>query len=375
MWKRLICFITGMAVCLASDAVPARAADQPSVSSASAILVETESGRVLFAKNAQEPRAMASTTKIMTALLALEQPDREITITEEMIRAEGSSMGLRAGDRLSLHELAAGMLSVSGNDAANAAAIAIDGSLSAFAARMNRRAAELGLTQTHFVTPSGLDAEGHETTAADLARLMRFAMENELFASLCGSPQVSVSFEEPEETRTYTNHNKLLTLLEGCIGGKTGYTKRAGRCLVSAAERDGIRLVAVTLSDPDDWNDHMALMEYGFSELELYTEPQTAYSGRLPVTGGSAPFVSVRGEEGEAFPVLQEEAQRVECRVELPPFLYAPVHAGSQIGSLSYWLDGEEKCRMPLYAGQEITVRQDDRSFWEKIASFFGLNL
>ena len=375
MWKRLICFITGMAVCLASDAVPARAADQPSVSSASAILVETENGRVLFAKNAQEPRAMASTTKIMTALLALEQPDREITITEEMIRAEGSSMGLRAGDRLSLHELAAGMLSVSGNDAANAAAIAIDGSLSAFAARMNRRAAELGLTQTHFVTPSGLDAEGHETTAADLARLMRFAMENELFASLCGSPQVSVSFEEPEETRTYTNHNKLLTLLEGCIGGKTGYTKRAGRCLVSAAERDGIRLVAVTLSDPDDWNDHMALMEYGFSELELYTEPQTAYSGRLPVTGGSAPFVSVRGEEGEAFPVLQEEAQRVECRVELPPFLYAPVHAGSQIGSLSYWLDGEEKCRMPLYAGQEITVRQDDRSFWEKIASFFGLNL
>lgn len=375
MWKRLICFITGMAVCLASDAVPARAADQPSVSSASAILVETESGRVLFAKNAQEPRAMASTTKIMTALLALEQPDREITITKEMIRAEGSSMGLRAGDRLSLHELAAGMLSVSGNDAANAAAIAIDGSLSAFAERMNRRAAELGLTQTHFVTPSGLDAEGHETTAADLARLMRFAMENELFASLCGSPQVSVSFEEPEETRTYTNHNKLLTLLEGCIGGKTGYTKRAGRCLVSAAERDGIRLVAVTLSDPDDWNDHMALMEYGFSELELYTEPQTAYSGRLPVTGGSAPFVSVRGEEGEAFPVLQEEAQRVECRVELPPFLYAPVHAGSQIGSLSYWLDGEEKCRMPLYAGQEITVRQDDRSFWEKIASFFGLNL
>lgn len=375
MWKRLICFVMGLAVWLASGAVPARAAEQPSVSAASAILVEAESGRVLFEKNAQEPRAMASTTKIMTALLTLEQPDREITITEDMIRVEGSSMGLRAGDRLSLHGLAAGMLSVSGNDAANAAAIAIDGSLSAFAERMNRRAAELGLTQTHFVTPSGLDAEGHETTAADLARLMCYAMENESFASLCGSRQVSVSFEEPEEARTYTNHNKLLTLLEGCIGGKTGYTKHAGRCLVSAAERDGIRLVAVTLSDPDDWNDHMALMEYGFSELELYTEPQTPYSGKIAVTGGSAPFVSVQGEEGEAFPVLQEEAQRVECRVELPPFLYAPVHAGSQIGSLSYWLDGEEKCRVPLYAGQEITVRQDDRSFWEKIASFFGLNL
>ena len=375
MWKRLICFVMGLAVWLASGAVPARAAEQPSVSAASAILVEAESGRVLFEKNAQEPRAMASTTKIMTALLTLEQPDREITITEDMIRVEGSSMGLRAGDRLSLHGLAAGMLSVSGNDAANAAAIAIDGSLSAFAERMNRRAAELGLTQTHFVTPSGLDAQGHEMTAADLARLMCYAMENESFASLCGSRQVSVSFEEPEEARTYTNHNKLLTLLEGCIGGKTGYTKHAGRCLVSAAERDGIRLVAVTLSDPDDWNDHMALMEYGFSELELYTEPQTPYSGKIAVTGGSAPFVSVQGEEGEAFPVLQEEAQRVECRVELPPFLYAPVHAGSQIGSLSYWLDGEEKCRVPLYAGQEITVRQDDRSFWEKIASFFGLNL
>ncbi len=171
---------------------------------------------------------MASTTKIMTALLALEQEDREVTITEDMVRVEGSSMGLRAGDRLMLHDLAVGMLSVSGNDAANAAALLIDGSLEAFADRMNRRAAELGLSSTHFVMPSGLDAEGHETTALDLARLACAALQNEDFLALASSPTVSVTFLEPAETRTYENHNKLLSLMDGCIGVKTGYTKKQG---------------------------------------------------------------------------------------------------------------------------------------------------
>ncbi len=344
----------------------------PETSAVSAILVEAETGRVLYEKNAQEERAMASTTKIMTALLTLEEPDREVTITDEMIRVEGSSMGLRAGDRLTLHGLAAGMLSVSGNDAANAAAFLIGGSLEAFADRMNERAAALGLTHTHFVTPSGLDAEGHYTTAADLAALTCEALENEAFLELSRSASVQVAFSSPEETRTYQNHNKLLTQLDGCIGVKTGYTKQAGRCLVSAAERGGIRLVAVTLSAPDDWNDHLAMMEYGFSVMERYEPGDVPFQCALPVTGGEDGTVGVCGELTEGFPVLREEAERVVSRVELPRFLYAPVREGERVGTISYWLDGELMRSSPLYAVEDVRRKEPPRSFWEKISDFFG---
>ena len=365
MIKKIICCFGAVCLLLWSG-VPAQAQEnvpEPSVSAASAILIEAETGRVLFSKNAEEQRAMASTTKIMTALLTLEQEDREVAITADMIAVEGSSMGLRDGDRLTLHGLAAGMLSVSGNDAANAAAMLIDGSLSAFADRMNRRAQELGLEHTHFVTPSGLDAEGHYTTASDLAALACAALENEAFRELTSSRQTSVSFLEPAETRTYQNHNKLLTMLDGCIGVKTGYTKQAGRCLVSAAEQNGIRLVAVTLYAPDDWNDHLAMMEYGFSRVKRFGTPETPFSGSLPVTGGITEEVPVYGEQ---------ETGRVVRRVELPRFLYAPVQEGDAVGRVTYWLDGDPLASFPLYAGGDVPCRETEPGFWEKIAAFFG---
>ena len=374
MIKKIICCFGAVCLLLWSG-VPAQAQEnvpEPSVSAASAILIEAETGRVLFSKNAEEQRAMASTTKIMTALLTLEQEEREVAITADMIAVEGSSMGLRDGDRLTLHGLAAGMLSVSGNDAANAAAILIDGSLSAFADRMNRRAQELGLEHTHFVTPSGLDAEGHYTTASDLAALACAALENEAFRELTSSRQTSVSFLEPAETRTYQNHNKLLTMLDGCIGVKTGYTKQAGRCLVSAAEQNGIRLVAVTLYAPDDWNDHLAMMEYGFSRVERFGTPETPFSGSLPVTGGITEEVPVYGEQETGAPLLTEEADRVVRRVELPRFLYAPVQEGDAVGRVTYWLDGDPLASFPLYAGGDVPCRETEPGFWEKIAAFFG---
>ncbi len=373
MVKQAVCSCA-MAFLLLWCAFPAAAQEEaPEVSAASAIVMEAETGRVLYAKNAEEKRAMASTTKIMTALLTLEQEDREVCISEEMVRVEGSSMGLRAGDRLTLHGIAAGMLSVSGNDAANAAAILIDGSQEAFAERMNARAAELGLSDTHFVTPSGLDAEGHETTALDLARLTCAALENEAFLALCSSPQTAVEFLEPAETRYYENHNKLLTQLEGCIGVKTGYTKKAGRCLVSAAERGGVRLVTVTLQAPDDWNDHAALTEYGFSLVERFATPQEPFRGLLPVTGGASFDTLVYGEEETGSPLLKEEAARVERRVELPRFLYAPVREGTPVGAVTYWLDGERIAVFRLYAGEDVPLReQEEPSLWDKIAKFFG---
>ena len=231
---------------------------------------------------------MASTTKIMTALLTLEEAaieNRQVKITREMVMVEGSSMGLREGDVLTLRDLAVGMLTVSGNDAANSAAIAVAGSREAFVETMNQRAQALGMTDTHFDTPSGLDGDTHYSTALDMAKLGAAAMSNPEFAAIAGSKSMKVNFLSPEKTVAYQNHNKLLSLYEGCTGVKTGFTKKAGRCLVSSAEKDGVRLVAVTLDAPDDWNDHAALLDYGFSKMTSLTFDESGYSCLLPVAG------------------------------------------------------------------------------------------
>lgn len=241
------------------------------VSAKSAILINADDGRILYAKNENERRPMASTTKIMTALITLETAavnNKVVTITDKMVRVEGSSMGLRPGDKLSLRALAEGMLLVSGNDAANSAAIAISGSDQAFAVLMNKRAKELNMTNTHFVTPSGLDDENHYTTAKDLAILAAAAMHNPDFAEIASQKVMAVQFVNPDQTRKLKNHNKLLSMYDGCIGVKTGFTKKSGRCLVSSAQRNGVNLIAVTLNDPDDWKDHQKLLDYGFSKID-----------------------------------------------------------------------------------------------------------
>ena len=267
-------------------------AEIPETSAYAYSLYCANNGEYIVGKRDSERLPMASTTKIMTALLGLESNARgevtQVTITEDMY-AEGSSMYLAAGETVPMREMMGAMLMVSGNDAANAAAIAIGGSMEGFARIMNERAAQIGLADTHFVTPSGLDAEGHFTTARDLAKLMAYCMENDDFAQLDGSSAVTVDFIEPRgKSETYYNENKLLSRYEYCIAGKTGFTDLAGRTLVSCAEKDGVRLICVTLNDGDDWNDHEKLYEYGFSEESL-SQPER-HNGRysVPVVGGSA---------------------------------------------------------------------------------------
>ncbi len=347
----------------------------PSVSAQCAAVIHMDTGEVLFVKNGDERRAMASTTKIMTALLTLEEAaveNREVEITREMVLVEGSSMGLREGDRLTLRDLAVGMLTVSGNDAANSAAIAISGSREAFVERMNQRAQELGLENTHFETPSGLDGETHYSTALDMAKLAAAAMQNPDFAAIAGSKTAKVTFLSPEKTVTYQNHNKLLSLYEGCTGVKTGYTKKAGRCLVSAAERDGVRLVAVTLSAPDDWNDHAALLDYGFSKMTTLTFDESNYSCKVPVAGvgeitacGSSEAVTA------ALPVSQQGA--VRRVVELERFLYAPIKKGEQVGTVRYLLGERTIAELPLLAAENASLPQRNPSWWERVLAFFGL--
>ena len=213
---------------------------------------------------------MASTTKIMTALIAVqsEQLDDVVEITKEMIEVEGSSIYLKAGEKLTLRSLVVGLLLESGNDAANAIAITLAGSKEAFADKMNEVAASLGMKNTHFVTPSGLDDDEHYTTAYDMALLGSAAMRCPEFAAIACRQSMTIDFVEPAVRRTFYNHNRLLLEMDGCSGVKTGFTKKSGRCLVSSCERDGILLIAVTLNDPDDWNDHKKMMDYGFSQVE-----------------------------------------------------------------------------------------------------------
>lgn len=356
----------------------ARAAEQaPGVSAQSAILISGDDGTVIFEKNAHEQLAMASTTKIMTALLTLEEAGRSgdpaLDVTAEMVAVEGSSMGLQAGNRLTLTNLAAGMLLASGNDAANAAALYLGGGQEGFAEMMNARAQEIGMTESHFVTPSGLDDDLHYSTAYDMAILAREALQNEEFARIAGSATLQAEFLEPEQKITYSNHNKLLHMYEGCIGVKTGFTKKAGRCLVSAARRDGTTLIAVTLNAPDDWDDHMAMLDYGFATVKTVQLGGETLPDALPVMGSAKAGISLRMGQQLAMTLPVDQAQGVESRVLLPKFLYAPVRAGEKVGRVQYLMGGEEIYSVPVIASEEAEVLiLPEPSWWEKVTGWFA---
>ena len=308
--KRFAAVLLTLAVLLC----PSVRAAGPGISAASAILIDGESGRVLYAQNAEEERPIASITKLMTALVAVEShPDLSevVTIRPEWTGVEGSSMYLKAGEELTLEALLYGLLLASGNDAAVAIAGFCAGDVDTFVAWMNDKAAELGMEHTHFENPNGLNDEGHYSTAADMAALARVVMEHEALAKIVGTRSITVA------GRTLTNHNKLLWRYEGCTGLKTGYTDRAGRTLVSCAERDGQRLIAVTLNDPNDWADHAALFDYGFAH---YRSAMLALANRtfrmLPVTGSLNRFVPVYTAADVYYPLT--EGELVKARVELP---------------------------------------------------------
>lgn len=340
----------------------------PQVSAKSAVLINADNGQIIYAKNENDKRPMASTTKIMTALITLETAavsDKIVTITAEMVRVEGSSMGLLPGERLSLKSLAAGMLLVSGNDAANSAAIAISGSTKAFSDLMNKRAKELNMVNTHFVTPSGLDDEEHYTTACDLAALAAAAMKNSDFSEIACKKTMSVQYVSPSYTRRFTNHNKLLSLYDGCIGVKTGFTKKAGRCLVSAAEKNGVRLVVVTLNASDDWNDHQKMLNYGFAKLTSYKIEDSAYSATVPVVGGTLNSVMAHGSVGNEIVVNTDDVPAIKRSVELPPFIYAPITTGQVLGIVRYTLDSKTLATTEIISTGQVLKLESSKNIFE----------
>lgn len=351
----------------------------PTLSAEAAVLIEAESGQVLLEKNADRPMGMASTTKIMTALCALEaweEPERIITVSPEAVGVEGSSLYLRGGERMPLLHLLYALLLASANDAAAAIAIGIDGSIEGFAARMNEKAASLGLRQTHFENPHGLDASGHQTTARELAILTAHALQNETFRTIVSTKQFSI--EVGGSYRTLINHNRLLRTDARVYGVKTGYTRACGRCLVSAARNEeGCEVIAVTLRARDDWQDHEAMYVYGFSLLTRLTLAEPGgISLSVPVSGGNASSVTVTNRTALAR-TLRTGDTSVEMRCELPRFLFAPVLRGQVVGEAIFVKDGVEIGRLTLTASESVDAKPPKQGFFARILawirSLFGM--
>lgn len=277
------------------------AASFPEVSAQSAIVMDASSKRVLFEKNAYEKRGMASTTKIMTALIALENLDINDIVCVSAFAAgtEGSSIWLSPFENISVNDLLYGLMLASGNDAATALAEHTSGSVDAFTVLMNRKAKSIGAYNTNFTNPHGLPDNNHYTTAYDMALIAADAMKNKAFAQIVATKNRTISWEGSQWDRSLSNHNKLLNRYEYATGIKTGFTKKDGRCLVSSAQKDGRELVCVTLNAPDDWNDHITMHEYCFGEYEAYT------ACRKGASAGT--FVNKDGENDDVHMLYAED--------------------------------------------------------------------
>ncbi len=365
--------------CLIIGFVPvnkAAAFSMNDISAGSAVVIELESGKVILEKNAYSKRQMASTTKIMSTLLTLEsgELDKKFTVDSEAIKVEGSSMGLCEGDIVTKRDLCYGMMLPSGNDAANAAAVKVAGSVESFVSLMNKRAGEIGLENTHFVTPSGLDddTDEHYSTAYDMAMLTRHALQNEDFAKICSEQAVCLEYGNPPYKRWLYNSNKLLGNCEGVKGVKTGFTDKAGRCLVSFCERDGVKLICVTLSAPNDWQDHKRMYNYAFSQLCNIELPCDYYGFCLDVVGGEKSGIMCSVNDKPRATVYLTQADKITCDVMLPKFVYAPVSQGEKVGQICFY------CGDELISTADITAREfvkaqepEKKSIFDKIKDKF----
>lgn len=317
------------------------------------IVICGDTGQMIYGENEDFRLPMASTTKIMTGLLLCEYGnlDREIVTTKEMVTVEGSSMGLLEGDTVSLKTLLYGLLLASGNDAANTIAIVVGGSVKGFVEMMNERAIKMGLKDTHFETPSGLDGDTHFTTCRELALIAREAMKNENFREVVATESIAVSYGNPPYNRRITNHNRLLKTYDDVVGVKTGFTKKSGRCLVSAARKDGKYVIAVTLNDPNDWQDHRALLDKGLDEVELVNIKPNDNRINIPVINGIKDNISAKIEGLE---ICAKKDSKTECKVNIKPNIVAPIEEGELLGEAEYFIDGNNIARKEIKASESI---------------------
>lgn len=378
MYRSLFFRVCTALILLFSLSLPAFAASPQGISAKACVLMLADTREVLYAENENEQLPMASTTKIMTSLLALESGlwEQQIKVTSDMVAVEGTSIGLLPDDLISVRTLISGMLLESGNDAANVTAYAVAGGQAQFLDLMNQKASEIGMKNTHFDSVSGLDTDSHYSTAYDMALLTAYALENPKFRSLCSEKSERVYYGNPPYARTLYNHNRLLSSYEGAIGVKTGFTKKSGRCLVSAAERDGVTLIAVTLNAPDDWNDHKKLLDYGFSVAKLCDASALQGDLSVKVVGGDAKTVTATTAYAPKFSVAGDTAN-VQAQAYLKHFLYAPVEKGETVGSVCYTYNGKIVAQVPLVAAQSVgavtteNTESPKQSLFHRIWSLF----
>lgn len=327
------------------------------VSARSAALYEPKTERFLYTKNPNERLPMASTTKIMTALLALEHlsPSEEITVDPRATGIEGSSIYLKSGERMSVLDLIYSVMLQSANDAAAALAYKIADGIDKFAELMNEKARALGLCDTNFTNPHGLDDKNHYTTAHDLAIISAEALKNDTFKEISSTYKKEVTSSETD--RLLVNHNKMLKSYDGCIGVKTGYTKKSGRSLVSAAERDGLTLISVTINAPDDWRDHTKMLDFGYSLLvmkELAVPGQ--FSFEIPILDGDPETVRMSNKEG-LTKIFERENSDFETEIKLSRYFSAPINKGDVLGSVIFKKDGEEIGKIALSAESDVKAK------------------
>lgn len=343
----------------------------PGLSARSAIVLDAATGLVLYERNADERRYPASTTKIMTLILALEKGDLDhmVTISQAAEGVEGSTLWLKAGERIPLRELLYGMMMHSGNDATVAIAEHIYGSVPAFARQMTERARELGARDTSFVNANGLPDDDHYTTARDLAFIAAYGYSLPEFEDIVSTREKSYSWVH-DENKQLRNENQMLWFYPGGNGVKTGYTDKAGRCLVSGAKHDGIQLVAVVLDSLFMWNDSIALLDYGFEQIEPVTvlkEGETV--GSVEIDGGSLSEIKAKAASDVTLPHLKKTAglPDFEKVLELPESLDAPVQEGDRIGRLVIKQDGREVTSVDLLAASSATKM----SLWDKFLALW----
>lgn len=347
--------------------VPVYADEDMELSAQSAILICADTGDVLFEKNADERMLIASTTKIMTAIVVIKSLDLDslVEIRPEWCGAEGSSMYLEAGQHYTVRQLLTGLMLASGNDAAIALACCTAGDVQSFAELMNQKASELGMINSSFKNPNGLDEEDHYSSARDMALLTAYCMDNEDFASIVSQKSFTVG------ELAFVNHNKLLWNYEGCIGVKTGYTLAAGRTLVSCARRDGMRLVCVTLNAPDDWDDHTRLLDWGFESFSLTRISADNFSATIPIISAKQPLGCIAPQND--ITVLSESDSVVSARLEIPRFAYAGIFEGEKAGKIKVYVDGELAAEENMVYTEDTPVNTAERlSAFERIMRFFS---
>lgn len=352
--------------------VSAAKAVEISVSANSAVVMEASTGRVLYQKNAYEKMPMASTTKIMTALVAIENGNLSdmVKISANASGIEGSSIWLSPGETMTLSDLLFGLMLASGNDAAIAIAEHVGGDVETFVGMMNDKAREIGAYNTHFVNPNGLPAGDHYTTAYDLALISAYAMQNKTFREVVKTQYKTLPWEGHEWDRVVKNKNKILWNYEGGNGIKTGFTKEAGRCLAAAAEREGMQLVSVVLCAPDMFNDCMVLMDYGFENYDHSLVVKAGEKiGEIAVKDGMEKSFPVYTDKDVYFPLTQEEAANLNKRVYIEETLTAPVKKGQQVGRIDIWLGEDRIQSVALSAPYDI----GENSYSFNLSKLFGL--